>query len=530
MKSAPVLPGNRSQSAFSALLVLLTVGSIVFASGCASNSQSSQPATTQVVLLYGGTANDQLSQFALELQSLTLTDKKGNTVSLLSSAQGTEYIHLNGGVEPLATATIPHGTYTSATAVVGWAQLTCIQLTQTSLATSTYAYGQTPANFVTVNLPSPIVVSGDSMALSLNLLVEQSAALSPCFASDTINPFSITPTFNLTAYDLAAQPTNAANGEIFGFNGQVATLGTTGDSFTSSLPNLENTRTVAINAGASTIFQGIPNFAALATGSFINLDAAVQPDGSLLASRISVPDPNAVFINVGQVLSVDAIAPDLALFGRQEQGGPFQGINLIGSLYFTFPNANFLISSQFSNLQQLPFTPVFNASTMVAGQNVFLTSPSSAFSSNPYPGITTLTLVPQTIDGTISGVSTTGNFTVYSVDLPSYDLFPMLAVQPGQTTLLNNPSEVEVYVDSNTSTLNSQPLASGGIFRFYGLVFNDSGTLRMDCAQINDGVSVSPLPAPPPTSSVKASRVQILHDVRLPSGLRRIDRLITPVQ
>ena len=26
------------------------------------------------------------------------------------------------------------------------------------------------------------------------------------------------------------------------------------------------------------------------------------------------------------------------------------------------------------------------------------------------------------------------------------------------------------------------------VVRFYGLVFNDNGTLRMDCAEINDGV------------------------------------------
>ncbi len=60
---------------------------------------------------------------------------------------------------------------------------------------------------------------------------------------------------------------------------------------------------------------------------------------------------------------------------------------------------------------------------------------------------------------------------------------------PAQATLLNNPSDVEVYVDSNTQLLNTQPLAVGGAFRFYGLVFNDNGTLRMDCAQVNDGVA-----------------------------------------
>jgi len=47
-----------------------------------------------------------------------------------------------------------------------------------------------------------------------------------------------------------------------------------------------------------------------------------------------------------------------------------------------------------------------------------------------------------------------------------------------------------VYVDSSTRrTSNSEPVAPGSTVRFYGLVFNDQGVLRMDCAQINDGVS-----------------------------------------
>jgi len=67
--------------------------------------------------------------------------------------------------------------------------------------------------------------------------------------------------------------------------------------------------------------------------------------------------------------------------------------------------------------------------------------------------------------------------------------FPTLAAQPGQTTLLSNPGQVEVYVDSRTRMFNTTSPATGATLRFYGLVFNDSGTLRMDCAQIDDGVA-----------------------------------------
>jgi hypothetical protein len=40
----------------------------------------------------------------------------------------------------------------------------------------------------------------------------------------------------------------------------------------------------------------------------------------------------------------------------------------------------------------------------------------------------------------------------------------------------------------DTQQLNSNPLIEGAPARFYGLVFNDNGVLRMDAAAIFDGV------------------------------------------
>jgi len=505
---------------------------LVFIASCGGNPPgggSAYSGPTLVTLVSTATANDQLSQFALAIESLSLTTKSGQTVPVISSEQDAEYIHVNGAIEPLATASVPQGDYTSASITVGWDQFTCLVSDSGGLASSTFSYGYTPQSHVSITLPQPLNIRGETMALSLNLLVEQSASFNTCFDPSGINSFAITPTFTLSPYVLAAQPSSASNGRISNFTGSVATLAASSASFTLSLPDLETTRTDMVSTSASTTFQGLPNFAAVATGQFLNLDANLQSDGSLAATRINVPDTSAVFYLTGPIAFVDAIVPDLSIFGRQEGGGPFVGVNEIGLLQFSFANATFLVSNQQTNLQNLPFTPVFNASTMVDGQNVFLTSPSPNWASEPDPTVTTLTLIPQFLDGTITGSSTSGAFTVYSIQLAPYDLFPEFAVQQGQTTLLNNPTQVQVYVDTNTQLLNSQPLAPGGVFRFNGLVFNDNGTLRMDCAQINDGVSVAPLPAPS-GDSAKPSRVRVIRDVILPSGMHRVDRLITPAQ
>jgi hypothetical protein len=137
-------------------------------------------------------------------------------------------------------------------------------------------------------------------------------------------------------------------------------------------------------------------------------------------------------------------------------------------------------------LESLPFPATFDLANLVDGQNILFSTHAPVGVFQP---LITITLLPQTIDGTVSAISSEGNFTTYTVTLASYDLFPNLAVQPGQTTLLTNPNTVVVYADSNTQMLNSSAVSVGGLFRFYGLVFNDNGTLRMDCAQMNDGVA-----------------------------------------
>ena len=127
---------------------------------------------------------------------------------------------------------------------------------------------------------------------------------------------------------------------------------------------------------------------------------------------------------------------------------------------------------------------------MFPGQNVYVSTHALTLSGGPtYFPATTITLIPQTINGTISGIATEGNFATYTVTLAAYDLIPNLAVQAGQTSVLTDPRSIVVYVDGNVRMLNTKPLSLGGVARFNGVIFDDNGTARMDCAQVLDGVS-----------------------------------------
>ncbi|MFZ0759571.1 MAG: DUF5666 domain-containing protein [Candidatus Sulfotelmatobacter sp.] len=512
-----------------AISFTLTIAAALLTTGCGSSGTTPPKfsGNTPVTVLLASSGNDQVTQFAVELQTLTLTSQSGKTVTLLSSQQPSEFMHLNGGIEPLATVNVPQDIYTSATATFGGAVYVCVaQVPGAGLGIVNYSViNQGP----TVNLASPITVTGSSMALLLDMQVSSSAVFPTCWTTPPFEGFSMTPTFNLAPLVLSTSPTNSGNGKVSGLVATVASVGTTPSNLTLTIAGGPlGTRTLSASSNSATVFQGVSGAPGLSPGMFLNVDGAIQSDGSLLATRIAVEDSSAINDSSGPVMFVDNVVPALQLYGRTELGS-LLSINGQSGLYwdtpnFDFSNAVFNVSGQLTNLQNLPFDPSFKASNVVAGQNVDITSAGFILSGGIGTPTNTITLVPQTINGTVVASQQSGSFTDYTVSLASYDLFPTLAVQQGQTTLLNNPSQVEVYVDSDTQALNTQPLAAGSTLRFYGLVFNDNGTLRMDCAQVNDGV-----PFTTPSNANARPEVSQAQTTRRagPSGSQQIITVVT---
>ncbi len=529
MSTRALLRRKFSALRFLSLSLILAVVSIIAGCGSGRMSGSSAPqfsGNTSVTVMLTSTANDQLAEFDLGFQSITLTSQSGKTVSLLSAPAsgrllGAEFMHINGTAEPLVTGSIPQDIYTSATINLGGALMVCVALGpvdgEESLSQAFYNVLPQPS-IATVNFATPITVTGSSMVLSLDLLVVQSATLGDCLNVDGFSGFSITPTFNLTPLTLSSSPTNSSNGKVTGLDGQITAIGSGGNSLTISVPDVDGARPLAVASNSGTVYQGVSNFSALAVGTFLDMDGAIQSDGSLLATRIAVEDPTAADVVRGPLLEVTPSVSVFTMHAREQQGTDIPGY-IAGFGDFNFTSATFAISGQLTNLGTLPFVPSFNASNMVPGQEAYISA--ASIPDSGYPVAATMTLMPQTINGAVSASSSSGSFTIYTVSLASYDLFPMLAVQPGQTTVENNPSEVEVYVDKNTQLLNSQPLASGSNFRFYGLVFNDNGTLRMDCAQVNDGVALTQLPSASQQNSTRRGMLQQTRHAT-PGGVQQI--------
>jgi len=469
-------------------------------SGCGGSSGGSTTpppvGSTKVSVVLSSAANDKLSQFYIGLTGLTLTSQSGKAVTLFSgSANGAntynpEFIHLNSSATSLGATSVADDTYTSATLTAGSASFTCLtyDTSQNSLFNSVYAYGQTPQSQVTVNLPSPITVTGDTMTLMLQLQGAQSATLGQC-GSTVANNYTITPTFNLSPLELAPQPTNYTNGKQTAVYGAVTSV-TAGSGFAVqtgyTLSDPAGQTPASITANSSTVYHGIGGLSSITVGMFVDMDLALQADGSLLATRVAVHDPAAVDVIAGPVAYVSDGVSATEVFGQQVQGPDQLG----NTMPFDTSKAVYAISQQIDNLASLPFTPSFQASNLVPGQYVYVTTPAFTVTGlNRYPLPNTLTLVPQSIDGTVTTMASDGGFDMYTVSLASYDLFTNLAGQPAQASLISQPSIVQVYVDGNAQMLNGAAPAVGETLRFHGLVFNDQGTLRMDCDLADTGVS-----------------------------------------
>lgn len=454
-------------------------------SSAGEGGQSATPVpgqSTAVTVLFSSTANDKLTDFQLSLGSLTLTDANGKSVTVFNLADGnqlSEFMHSNSTLEPVISVSIPQDVYTSAKLTFSSPQFTFVTYNggyiYFNTDVSTGGSGFAPA---AVGVPEPITVSGQSMALIVDSNVSQSVSMS---GSPQENDFSssVTPQFTITAQAPGSGAEDAPGGAQVNAFRQISSLqASASGEGTLTLASPSGTALIIASDG-NTVYQGVDGYDSLSPGMFADVDVALQSDGTLLATRVEVPDTTAHDLATGPVFNINPSAGIFNLVGEREQGQDFSTGFRSGGMALQFTgNTQFLIDGGFQAPQGLPFTPVFDRTSMVAGQNVALTSRSIPLS-GPYPTATTVMLLPQTVDGTVNSVSSSNGFEVYELSLASYD--------PLNTT--RGRASMEVYVSSQTQMANTTPAKAGEVLRFHGMVFSNQGSLEMVADQVNDGVA-----------------------------------------
>ena len=436
--------------------------------GCNSNntptSATSSNAALAVPILITDAPSDSLVTFSLTLNSITLTNSAGKTATLLSTLTTIEICHLNGVQEALVTAALPADTYTSATFTFSNPQITYINgsgvatsVTPT-LATTTY----------TDTFASPITISNSSSSLLVDLLASRSVTIS----GTTV---TVSPVFSVTA--VPSTTTVGTHNDNGGNMHQVGTV--VSASGTTLVIQPASGANVTFTTSSSTTYQNVSGISSLTAGELVEVDFSTSSTGALLANRVELEPANnsggsqGAHGNqlTGPVTATSSTGFTLTLM----QGlGASVGSSSTGTAYTITTNSGttYALTPQFQSITGLPFTPTFTSVT--PGQTVSVAATSI---SGTTATATSVTLVPQTISGTVTASSTSGAWTTYTVTLTSGSAF----------ATLSKASTITVYTNTSTTAGSTNPITTGSTYRFNGLVLSTSSGFAMIAGICPDG-------------------------------------------
>jgi hypothetical protein len=454
----------------------VVLGVAVAVTGCGKNtfanggSTIAAAASTMTQSTITDAPADEVLSLSLTVDSVVLTDAAGSSVSVLAKPVTVEASHLDAIQEPfLPPMKIPQDTYVAATITVANPVVVYVDPATGKPVKATAVLADAAT---TVTFTSPIVVGTQSAPLCFDLLVGPSVAI----AGTTV---TVTPTFNVMQVPLAANPTNNGNGKVSEVFGQVVSV--SGTTLTVTLPNGQ---TLAVATDTNTVLQGFAALSDLAAGELVDIDAVQQTTGGVLAVRIHLIPAAANSVFVGPVTAVTGSpATSFTQLVRQPVGvgAPVSTTGTTFTVAVT-GTTTFQLAPSVGALPTLPFVPTFSAATLFAGQNVVVAADAVNLSASTVTA-DSVTLAPQTIDGTVTAISVTGGLTVYTVTLPASSALGTLT---GQTTAV-------VYTSTSTQATTAQTPAVGSTVRFVGVLFSDHGVLRMAAVAACD-----PAGAPPP--------------------------------
>jgi hypothetical protein len=486
MQSMPSEP-LRTLKAFA--LILISSIFLTVLTGCGSTDIPPMPVskgcviagaqTAQVPILFTSDAGlGSLFAFNLGVNSITLTDACGTTVTaftgpvenIVGGIGRIELTHVNGVSEPLALATVPEATYTAATVLYSAVDVAFPYPDDSSFNAASVITNPISAK---AELAAPITVDGKGTAITFDTLLTTPIVLGLSQAGGPI--VSVTPAFTLSAFQPAAAPTNDRNGKanIRGLvNSVAANQFIMGNS--AGLP-------IPIATSAATVFQGIGSLAVLPVNVPANVDVNIQSDGSLLATRVEVENTATVGSWVGPLAETyptgmyQDIEPRLWQQANNSSY-PYQTSNDYPLEFQFTANTIFQRSGSAIDLTDLPFTPHFASFSDVAlGQGLSIDwSSQQLLSGQPQTMAITAALVPRTFSGTITSVNTFSNYTAYTLTLDANDFMH----------ILSNTNVITAYTNAGTQLEDGPIITSGAAVNMHGLLYSDSGTLRLVADQV----------------------------------------------
>ncbi len=378
-------------------LALLSLTAAVFvAAGCGSSSlmnSTTQSGSSSGSAFVVGTDAPLASvvSFNAQITSLVANPSGGGTpVSLISGTPTVDFARFNGLQTLIDMNDVAAGTYDSVTITLGTASIgylaTGSGAPSIQTMSATYAASSNP---VTITLANPLVVKNSSapVGLRIDLDLAQSIGVD---SSGAITG-TVTPTFDITSVK-----NNDRGGYIDAIVGGVLTVGT--QSFTIQGPHGES---FTIDVNGSTHWDNGASLTTLNTNSIVEVCGKIDPaDQTLDADEVAIlTDSN--FYATGQITNVTEAsgqpASSFDLYTRAIEPtsvpvtlGQIVTVNLTG-------NEKYYIYAWDNPLTQF----LFNASSLVAGQDVAIGGPDSGVVSETNVGVKRIHLRSWGFNGTV---------------------------------------------------------------------------------------------------------------------------------
>jgi hypothetical protein len=435
--------------------------------GTSSNPTTPIPSpagSTTVLVGMGDSPADWITTFGMTVNSITLTNSNGSSVSMLSAPSQMEMIRLMGTVQPVSIMKVPQGTYTSATISVG-----SIQMGYMDPGTHQYVQKNMSGPFSgTLNFSPTLSVGSSPVSLSFDMNMGSSVSISN-------GNVTITPTFAGMTNSLGTGQ-NPWQGYMQHMVGSVSSA--SGSQFTMNM--MMGLQSVTFTTNGNTQFAGMSGMGMMSNGTIVSVDGIPQADGSLLAQHIDYMSNNGGMMGGGIVTGTTGEPPtQLNIVANNGIGGGMMMSAISGNIAVNVSSSTpYSADSDGVDLSNLPFTPTFDSSSVAKGQKVDVVSGGSMMGGGGMMGGGTsfgtinasqVLLEQQGFHGTVSNYSANGSQAMFTLTLPTDSAF----------TTLTGISTVTVYQQNGTQMHNLTTISNGNQVQVRGLLFYDSGTYKL---------------------------------------------------
>lgn len=462
-------------SCFVVLAALMSAcggGTSTSTSSSSTNTGTTSATKTSVQINMGDSPADWMLAFSMNLGSMSLTGNNGSATAVSSSVP-MEMLHLMGTLQPITMISVPQGSYTGASITISSATVMYMDPTSKSAVQKTISG---PMN-ATVTFSSPVSVGATPMAMDFDLDLANSVAV------DSSGNMTMNPVFHVTTgMQGTGTASDPANGGIQQMMGAIS--GVSGSSFT--MTSMQAAQTFTFMTNSSTEFDNITGMSMMTSGMLVAVDATMQSDGSLMATKVQSMMGSGGVMGGGIITAVTGQpATQLTMVMQNGAGTGMMSsyfaagatINLNGSTVYQVDKDNVDMSS-------LSFTPVFDGSHIYTGQSVMPISSSgmTGGGSGMMGGTmmsgtiaaSQLELEQQGISGTTSAAITSSTRTSFTLTLPTGAAF----------NTLTGATSVTIYQQPGTTITGASSIASGSSIHAFGLLFYDSGQWKMVASRI----------------------------------------------